>query len=419
MDKKRILLIIIFITVCILLGFAIYFVFFKKSPNINTNVPVDNTGTTENTFPSVSGNNGTSNNVTNITNNTQNNNNNNINNVQTLQDLLNSRFETTQAKNLVNKLTELDIMDVSPASGNGLRFYNKQDGKFYKISSDGTIIPMSNTVFFGVANVTWSAQTDVSIIEYPDGANIYYNFKTGEQVTLPQHWQDFSFAKDGSQIAAESIGIDPDNRWLITSEPTGKNIKLIEPLGENADKVIVDWSPNRQVLAFSATGEAMGSDRQQILAIGLNHENYKGLEVEGRGLEFEWSNDGSKLLHSVYSSQSNYKPQLWIVDATPDTMGNNRKNLNINTWASKCTMEDSRFIYCGVPTSIETGAGFAPEINNEIPDEIYKIDTQTGIKTLIPTDGTHNINTMNISEDGTTLYFTDTNQTGIFDIPIK
>lgn len=172
-------------------------------------------------------------------------------------------------------------------------------------------------------------------------------------------------------------------------------------------------------MALSATGDPLGADQQQILPIGLNQENYKGLVVEGRGLEIEWSPDGSKLLHSVYNNASDYKPELWIVDATPDTMGNNRKPLGVNTWASKCTMADNRFVYCGVPTSMETGTGFTPEISDVVSDDIYKIDMQTGIKTVVPTDGFHTIDSMYTSEDGTTLYFTDKNDSGIFEIPIK
>ena len=397
---------------------AIYFVFFKKNPA--TNIPnTDGIGTNGDTttFPDSNTGQNVTNNTSNNTNGNTDNTGNNIGNV--VNNNLDNRFNTTQSKNLINKITNLESSNISAGSGNLAQFYNQQDGKFYKISPDGTIVPLTDQVFFNVSNVTWAQNNNESIIEYPDGANIYYNFTTKEQVTLPTHWEDFSFSVDGSQIAAKSIGLDPNNRWLVTSDPKGQNVTLIEPMGNNADKVIVDWSPNRQVVALSATGDPLGSERQQILPVGLNQENYKGLIVEGQGLQIEWSEDGSKLLHSVYNGSSDYKPELWVVDATPDTMGENRKPLGVNTWASKCAMADNRFVYCGVPTTMESGAGFTPEISNYVADEIYKIDVQTGIKTIIPSDGFHTIETMTLSEDGSTLYFTDVNDTGIFELEIK
>lgn len=422
MDKKRIIYITIFIIVCILLGLAIYFVFFKKISNNNNTGTSNNTSTnTDSTsFPNNNNGNNTSGNVTNNSNTggnttpTNNNLSNTINNNN-----LDTRFNTTQEKPLVNKITSLESTNITPTSDGGLKFYNKQDGKFYKVGANGLISPLGDQVFYNVSKVSWAPNGNDAIIEYPDGANTYYNFDSKKQITLPTHWEDFSFSADGSEIAAKSIGLDPSNRWLITSDTKGQNVKLIESMGNNADKVIVDWSPNRQILALSATGDALGADQQQILPIGLNQENYKGLVVQGRGLETEWSPDGSKLLHSVYSNASDYKPELWIVDATPDTMGNNRKPLGINTWASKCTVVDNRFVYCGVPTSMETGTGFTPQISDVIADDIYKIDMQTGVKTVIPTDGFHTVDSMYTSTDGTKLYFTDKNNNGIFEIPIK
>lgn len=298
------------------------------------------------------------------------------------------------------------------------RFYNQSDGKFYQLASDGTINELSDQVFFNVSSVTWSPTNNESIIEYPDGSNIFYNFNTKTQVTLPQHWEEFSFSSAGDKIAAKSMGISPDNRWLITSDPTGNNVTLVEPLGDNADKVIVDWSPNKQVLALARTGEAVGGDRQEVLLVGQNGENFKSIMVEGRDLRTQWSPSGTKLLHSVYSSRSDFKPELWVVNASGDAIGTGRKLLNINTWADKCSFSDDRFVYCAAPITLETGAGFAPELTNTIRHEIYRIDTQTGAQTPLQLDEFHVIDSVFLSEDGRTLFFTDINQPGLFEVTI-
>lgn len=418
MDKRRLIYMTIFIVICILLGYAIYRIFFKKTPDIPGSTTTTSQGgqfptvgegkipgqvaTPPGTLPTP----GTSQTVKPPT--------------QTSQVVTQ---HTAQPQNLEKKIlkqiTTAGTIGATSAKGNGARFYNTQDGKFYRVTTDGKIELLQDKTFYNVENVTWSPQNNESVIEYPDGANIYYNFDTGEQVTLPQHWEDFSFANEGTQIAAKSIGLDPNNRWLITSDPNGNNIKLLESMGENAGKVTVDWSPNRQVVALSATGEALGANSQEILLIGTNHENFKSITVEGRGLQTQWSPKGDKLLHSVYNGTSNYKPELWIVNGTPSSAGENRKPLGVNTWASKCTMSDERFVYCGVPNSLDAGAGFAPQIADATPDELYKIDTVTGIKTKMQLDDIYTISSMFTSQDGTTLYFTDKNKNGIFQMPIK
>ncbi len=414
MDRKRLLMIIAFFLFSCGMAYAIYFVFFRKAPAPATisseTVPEIVSGTFpvsgDAQPPAISQTTGLPVGTGQVT---------------IPPTISGGGLDTTgQAPNLTpERLTEVIDRRVLGVNTNiDTKFYNTQDGKFYKLNASGTPVPLSDEVFYNVKNITWSPQNNSSIIEYPDGSNIFYNFETKEQVTLPRHWEGFSFSPGGEQIAAKSVGLSPENRWLISANPDGNNIKLIEPLGANDKKVTVDWSPNRQVIAFSRTGEPLGDDRQQILLIGQNKENFKGLVVEGRGLETKWSKEGTKLLHSVYSAHSDFKPELWITDATPDSIGGNRKLLNVATWASKCTMADERFVFCGVPEKLDTGAAFAPAIANNTPDNLYRIDTVTGLKTQIPLSANHTIETITLSPDGNSLFFTDKNQTGLFKVEI-
>jgi len=66
---------------------------------------------------------------------------------------------------------------------------------------------------------------------------------------------------------------------------------------------------------------------------------------------------------------------------------------------------------------LDTGAGFAPSVADAIPDTIYKIDLQTGLKSEIKQDSAgHTISNMFVGSDGSKLYFTDKNQNGLFSI---
>lgn len=316
----------------------------------------------------------------------------------------------------VEQVVNVAVTGVSTDTRSGNpRFYNDEDGKFYRLNANGKVEPISDQVFYNVKDVTWSPVSDVSIIEYPDGANIYYNFETKQQASLPKHWDSFSFAPTGEKIVAKSLAFSPENRWLVSSDPDGNNIELVEPLGNNADKVIVDWSPNKQVVALSTTGEDLGSDRQEVLFIGSNGENFKSTIVEGRGLTTNWSKNGERLLYSVHSSRSEFKPELWIVNAAGEAIGENRKPLLLNTWADKCTFTDDRFAYCGVPKELPKGAGFAPSLADTISDDLYKIDVETGQKTPLPMTSDHVISSIFVGKDGK-IYFTDKNKSGLFTV---
>ncbi len=326
------------------------------------------------------------------------------------------------AKGGLTKTSALTNTETSGAAlssdGNSVQYYNKNDGKFYRITKDGQITSLTNKVFYEVETIVWSPDREKAVLEYPDGANIVYNFKTGQQVTLPSHWKEFDFSPDSEKIVTKSIGLDTSNRWLAISNADGTNMRAIEALGENEDIVYPSWSPNNQIIAMYKKG--VNFDDQEIFFVGLNGENFKSTIVHGRGFEYEWSPSGDRLLYSVYSSDNDMKPMLWIVGAQGEQIGSDRKSLKVNTWANKCTFADSRYIYCGVPKQLEEGAGIFKEMALNTTDNLYKIDTQTGLKSLVAVpNGDYNMSNLIISEDKTTLFFTDKKDNRIYEINLK
>ncbi len=302
------------------------------------------------------------------------------------------------------------------ASGS-MQFYNESDGKFYRLGADGKAQTLSDQEFVGASNIVWSPTDDKAIIEFPDGSKIRYNFTTKEQVTLPKHWEDFAFSPAGDKIVAKSIGLDVDNRWLVIANEDGTKAKTIEPLGENGADVISSWSPNNQSIAMYVKGSDF--NRKEILFIGQNGENFKSITTEGRGFEPKWSPNGSELLYSVYSSDNDYKPTLWLTSAQGDTIGANRRLVGLNTWAEKCTYAGSA-VFCAVPQSLERGAGLFPELSDNTPDLLYRIDPQTGIKSPISLDGgSYSMQNLSVSPDGSYLYFTDTSTNRLRRIRLK
>lgn len=413
MDKKRLLFLIGFLTLTVMLGAALYFVFFRDTPTTLPPTPPQTGTSTGGAFPDAGV--GTP----------------NIPVIDPETGLpvpdavipINQLPFQEEPVARVEQVVEQTVVGATLSGNRNLQFYSDRDGKFYRLDANGNAQALSDQIFFDVDTVNWSPNSNEAIIEYPDGANIYFNFDTEKQVTLPKHWEDFSFSDEGDQLVSKSIGLSPENRWLVVSNPDGTGARFVEPLGNNANRVEVDWSPNRQIVATSRTGEQLGADRQEILMVGLNGENFPSITVEGRGLVSEWSPTGDQLLYSVYNARNDFKPELWIVNANPATMGTGRRLLSVDTWADKCAFDsnDARFVYCGVPATLDKGAGFAPEIADFTPDRLFRIDTQTGIQTQIPLDSgiEHTIDDMFVSEDGKTLYFSDKQQDGLFEVTIR
>ncbi len=307
------------------------------------------------------------------------------------------------------QLTETPVKSaVLSSDGQSLAYYNTQDNKFYRVGSDGKPTLLSDKSFFNIEKINWAPGAKRAVLEYPDGTNTLYDFEKNQQVTLPKHWEGFSFSPQGDHIVAKSVGIDPSNRWLVTANADGSGAQAIEPLGENQDKVIASWSPNDQVIAFGLNGAAQGFDTSEVYLVGKNHENFKSLTVEGRDFRPAWTPDGARILYSVYNSDNNFNPLLWIVDGQGDAIGGNRHSIGLATWADKCTFSDATTAYCGVPRELPEGAGLQPSLVSDSPDLVYRVDVASGTKTFVgaPADGA-NITAPRVSADGRFLFFVD------------
>lgn len=281
------------------------------------------------------------------------------------------------------KTVTSEVAVATQASGdrNSLYYYQPADGHFYRIGLDGTPRLITDKALRGVSDVTWSPQGDSAVLEYPDGTHLAYNFQTAQAVKLPTHWEEFAYAPDGQQLAFKSMGLDPNARYLVVSNPDGGSPQAIEALGNNANQVEVSWSPTKQIVGYQH--EVTAADSQDVYFIGLHGENLRSMKVPGIGLASQWTPNGSQLLYSVSSANSNYKPELWIADASGDNIGNNRHSLGLNTWVNKCSITDATTAICAVPQSLPTGAGLAPDISADIPDDLYRINLQTGEQQLL------------------------------------
>lgn len=322
-------------------------------------------------------------------------------------------------------ITKTELLSENPTigatlgqNGDNLQYYDQNSEKFYRITPDGKTELLSDKTFHNVQDVTWAPKKEKAILEYPDGSNIVYDFEKEKQVTLPKQWEDFNFSPQGDQIVLKNIGVNTDNNWLVVSNDSGTQAKMVEFIGENEDTVYPSWSTNNQSIAMYKKGIDM--DRQEIFFVGMNDENFKSLVIDGRGFQHKWSEKGDRLLYSVYSTRNDMKPKLWIANAQGEEIGSGKKDLMIETWAEKCVFAGEYDLYCAVPKSLETGAGLFPELAEKSVDDLYKINTQTGYKKLIAIpEKDLNISNLSLTKNGKTIFFTDTKTKEVYKIDVK
>lgn len=305
-------------------------------------------------------------------------------------------------------LTEATSITLS-ADGTNMQYYDSNSGLFYKIDSTGALTPLSTKKFYNVEEATWSKDKNKAVLEYPDGSNIIYNFNTDTQVSLPKHWEDFEFSPDGSKIISKSIGDDVDNRWLAITDSKGTNTKIINALGDNADKVQVAWSPNNQVVGFSRTGDPTSSfGTQEVYLLGQNKENFKSLKVNGFNFKAQWTKEGDRILYSVTDTANSYKPALWAVDASGENIGANAVKIGLDTWVDKCAILSGYKAYCAVPKTLEEGAGLQPGVADKSDDVFYFIDLKTGSTSFIgEPDSDYSVKQISVDKNENYIYFTD------------
>lgn len=330
-------------------------------------------------------------------------------NIPTPALLPSERGTTTSSYSLVQNVSpNISKGATLNSKSNSLNYYDYDSQKFYKLDAEGNKELLSDKQFYNVQDVTFSPVKDQAILEYPDGTTIMYDFDKEQQHTLSNTWTDFEFTNNGEQIAFRETNAQADYRWLSIANPDGTGKKLIQHLGENDEKIIVNWSPDQQIVAQYPELESLS--RSIVYFIGQNEENFKAIYVDGADVRLAWSPSGKYLLTSAYSPSSGFNPQLQIITYNPITKeASAKKTINLQTWADKCTFKSDEVAICAVPTTMVSGAGMQPDVMKFTPDNLYEINVSTGnTKKILDNLQNYTMTNLSIGPDGQ-LYFIDQN----------
>ena len=186
----------------------------------------------------------------------------------------------------------------------------------------------------------------------------------------------------------------------------------------------VAWAPDKSVVALFA--KPISLVQEEVFFIGLKGENFKSAVVQGTNFAGIWSFKGDRILYHTVLSETDFRPNLWVMDASVAGIGRNNFNLGLATWVDKCVWsKDSRTVYCAVPTSLPAGAGLDPAVARFTNDEIWRIDLNSGLKNLVAVpasmDGQtdFSIKQLFLSGDEQTIFFWDERSQLVYSIQLR
>ncbi|MDP3970239.1 MAG: hypothetical protein Q8P90_00925 [bacterium] len=367
-QQRRILLAVVLLAVSVVMGFVIYWVFFRgliapqgeqvnvngelvdvaQLPDILANLNREGVNINESILPDI--------------------------------DVVARGGETFSQELYTDEAVDI----VLSADGKNMQFYDPKTGQFYRINANGEVELINDKIFKGVQQVNWSNDTNKAVLQLEDGFNVMYDFERDKQYTLHEDMEEFDFSPNDNQLSYKFLPGNTDEHWLGISNIDGSGVLGIEPLGDNENLVKAKWSPSGQ--SIGTVEKFDGADTKKVTPIGFKGENYKAITVQGKGFDYNWSPDGKQMLYSTYSGTENYTDSLSIVDASGDAIGGNNIDLGINTSVEKCTFNSSgSSVYCAVPTETVVGSGIGPEKLYDVPHDIYKVDLNSGVSTKIAT----------------------------------
>lgn len=393
--QKRLLLAATLLVSAAVLGFIIYWVFFRTlfpGPEVNENVNAVNV----NELPEI---------ILNANRNV----NENINAVTTLPEI---DTIALGGDTLSQVIYSGDAEEITlSGDGSTVQYYDSVTGQFYTIDANGNVTLLDEQVFKGVEAVTWSNDADKAVLEFEDGFKVLYDFTADKQYTLNKDMEEFDFSPTDNQISFKYTPANEAERWLGVANIDGSGARGVEPLGDNEELVNAQWSPAGH--SIGVLNEYIDGIHKQVVPLGFNDENFKGFTVTGRGFDYRWTVDGKRMIYSTYTANSQYNDVLSIVDAYGDTAGQNHLSLELATSVDKCTFSTSGdHLYCAVPVDPPTGGGIDPSVLEEVQHDLYEVNLVTGQKQKIATPADAVAGTalaapsdLVVSEDESVLYY--------------
>lgn len=293
---------------------------------------------------------------------------------------------TIPDKIAANKLKVISSGPVVSAAYNaaqGLVLFYDFSGQFWQSMNGETPTLIDQSLINSPVEVIWSKNLK-NIVE--SGANqsdinhAFSDFTKRIIIPLKSNIKSLAFSPDSSKIVyyiSDNRGINS----LFTSDPDGKNQRALINSLKLRDTALA-WPKINQI---SFTSKPSGFIAGSSWNLDMKNLIFTKTLNEFFGLETLWSPDGNNLLYS-FTDHNSRNPKLAILD----NKGSSKNLSNISTLIDKCAwFADSITIVCAIPASWPESLVLPDDYYKRISltvDNIWKVNTQTGEKTLVSSD---------------------------------
>ncbi|TSC94881.1 MAG: Uncharacterized protein Athens071425_382 [Parcubacteria group bacterium Athens0714_25] len=261
--------------------------------------------------------------------------------------------------------------------------YFSPSGELFSVSFTGELRKNSNrSPITGIKDFIWSpSRARAIILMAGENGEKYYAWYDGKTGTVHKYEENMDYAVwSGSdeRILYKKFNPSDGSRILMIADFDGKNARKIANIPWKMVSIYATVGKNNIFFwsfpfANEKTQLKKASTVSFIDGVVSEAENI-GKETERYGADYLWSNRGDKVLISSFAG----KMELGFSNGN----GENYEDLKMPTLVSKCVWsKDDVFIYCAVPSSIDSDMMMPDDYQNEkffTKDIFWKINIQTG-----------------------------------------
>ncbi len=320
--------------------------------------------------------------------------------------------ETAQKEGRLNKIIDEPVVGaVLQKKGQKVKYFKQRNGNLFENSfTGGSENRISNVTTLGILSADWSESKDSVALQYYDNGELkkYYFQYTGTSTNnsgfLPKEIINIAMAPGEERMAY--LVPAGDVYAIVTALPNNTKQKTVGSVP--IPDFILSW-PSASIISLQTKASGLAPGHLYT----LNPSNGVLTKILGDipGLTTLWSPSGKRLLYSETSQEGQVLRLQYLSKET-----NLTKQVELTTLPEKCvwSKKNDAVVFCAVPQLDATARTQLPDDwwqgNMAFHDALWQINLDTGLKKMLLPVSSFDATHLFVSEDESSLFFTDKNE---------